>query len=62
MSNSILAGIDVSSKNNIVCFLDDSGKEISKRFSITNNLSGVKKLESDLLSLLRSNAYSSVKI
>lgn len=62
MFNIIYAGIDVSSKNNVVCLLDNSGKEITKRFSIPNNLSGAKELEAKLLSLLSSNAYSSVKI
>ena len=59
--NPLFVGIDVSSKNNVVCLMKPDGTEFSK-FSVQNNLGGVKILSEKIVSALDKLQLSEVKI
>ena len=43
-TNYFVAGIDISSKSSVVTILSPNGEIYGKKLTITNNLSGFKKL------------------
>lgn len=49
--NPLFVGIDVSSKNNVVCLMKPDGSKFST-FSVQNNLGGVKILSERIVSAL----------
>ncbi len=61
MSKTLLAGCDVSSQLNTVCLMDPEGKKIGSQ-TFSNTLSGAQALESWLLTILKENDFSELKI
>ena len=59
--NPLFVGIDVSSKNNVVCLMKPDGTKFST-FSVQNNLSGVKILSEKIVSALDTLQLDEVKI
>ena len=49
--NPLFVGIDVSSKNNVVCLMKPDGTKFSA-FSVQNNLGGAKILSEKIVSAL----------
>jgi len=61
LSKTLLAGCDVSSQLNTVCLMDPEGKKIGSQ-TFSNTLSGAQALESWLLTILKENDFSELKI
>lgn len=61
MTTSLLVGIDVSSCDNKVRFLDSLGNSISK-FSVPNNQHGARALSSKIVSAMTLNRFNSLVI
>lgn len=59
--NPLFVGIDVSSKNNVVCLMKPDGTKFST-FSVQNNLGGAKILSEKIVSALDKLQLSEVKI
>ena len=59
--NPLFVGIDVSSKNNVVCLMRPDGTKFST-FSVQNNLGGAKILSEKIVSALDKLQLSKVKI
>lgn len=49
--NPLFVGIDVSSKNNVVCLMKPDGTKVST-FSVQNNLGGARILSKRIVSAL----------
>ncbi len=61
MPNNLLVGIDVSSRDNRVRFLDASGNSLSK-FSVVNDRIGAETLTSRITGCMRQNCFDSLVI
>ena len=61
MMNELFTGIDVSSKNNVVCLMKPDGSKYSS-FSVQNNLGGAKMLSDRIVSALNSMQFDTVVI
>lgn len=59
--NPLFVGIDVSSKNNVVCLMRPDGSKYSS-FSVQNNLGGAKRLASKVVAALDDTQLSQVVI
>ena len=59
--NPLFVGIDVSSKNNVVCLMKPDGIKFST-FSVQNNLGGAKMLSEKIVSALDKLQLNEVKI
>lgn len=58
MTSPLYVGIDVSSKNNVVCCLTrDDEKQPLTRFTITNNRPGIKELQDRITKLVKKHGY-----
>lgn len=58
MTSPLFVGIDVSSKNNVVCCLTrDDGKRPLSRFTITNNRPGINELQDRITKLVKKHGY-----
>ncbi|MEN1970654.1 transposase, partial [Lentibacillus sp. N15] len=54
----MFVGIDVSSKNNVVCCLTrDEEKRPVSRFTVTNNRPGIKELQDRITTLVKKHGY-----
>lgn len=58
MTSPLFVGIDVSSKNNVVCCLTrDEEKRPLSRFTITNNRPGINELQNRIANLVKKHGY-----
>lgn len=58
MTSPLFVGIDVSSKNNVVCCLTrDEEKRPISRFTITNNRPGINELQDRITKLVKKHGY-----
>lgn len=62
MSKTLFVGIDVHSKSNTACFLDQDGNIILKSFTFPNNLPGAQDLETKIASVMQQGHFDSLKI
>lgn len=61
MSSPLFVGIDVSSKNNVVCCLTrDEEKKALSRFSISNNRPGIMEFQDRITSLINKHGFEQV--
>lgn len=59
MSNPLYVGIDISSKQNVVCCLtNDSEKQALSRFSVCNNRPGIMELQNRIHQLEQKHNFS----
>lgn len=61
MKNSLFVGCDVSSKELVVCFMDQEEDVLGYK-KYPNTLSGARKLEEKLLKLIEQNSYNYLRI
>src|SRR5690554_6296725 len=61
MSNPLYVGIDISSKQNVVCCLtNDSEKQALSRFSVCNNRPGIMELQNRIHQLEQKHNFSKI--
>lgn len=62
MSNPLFVGIDISSKNNVVCCLtkDDEKRSLS-RFTVLNNRPGILELKERLSRLVQKHSFTEIR-
>ncbi len=62
MTKTLLVGIDVDSKHNECCFLDQEGNSTEKIFSVSNNLPGAQELEDKVVATMKKHGFEQLKI
>jgi len=62
MTKTLLVGIDVDSKHNECCFLDQEGNRTEKIFSVSNNLPGAQELEDKITTTMKNHSFEQLKI
>lgn len=60
MPKKLFVGIDVSSKLNTVCLMNENGQRIGKTFSLPNNSIGAEELIDTILSTLEEHKFDSL--
>lgn len=61
MSNPLYVGIDISSKENVVCCLTkDSEKQALSRFTVHNNRPGIMELQDRIRQLEQKHNFSEI--
>lgn len=62
MPKTLYVGIDVHSKHNSCCFIDESSNHIGSIFTVSNNLPGAQELEAKILTIMREFRFENLKI
>lgn len=62
MSKTLYIGIDVHTKDNVCCFLDQEGNKVINISSINNNLNGAQELEERIDLVMKEHMFSNLKI
>lgn len=61
MSNPLFVGIDVSSKDNVVCCLtNDDEKRPLSRFTVLNNRPGILELKQRISQLVQKHSFDEI--
>lgn len=62
MNNNLFVGADIDSKKFVICFLNDTGEQLGKMFSLPNSIVGTQTLTKKIITLCKKHNLNEIKI